>query len=166
MYQVHKMFLTSLVINIFHETCTIGFSTHRAINLCHKLNFYEISRVVPFLIVGHNYAIQWNWSHPRILMCILGIIRKLYSSCTHIESKSRGLSCNESLEQNVRVVLWLNINLKDIWKSHQVWKNIAAPLYHFLVISLVAHICTLFIIGLTVKAMFKFWRVHFLCERG
>ena len=39
--RLHKMVITSLVINIFHETCTIGFSTHRAINPCQKLSFYE-----------------------------------------------------------------------------------------------------------------------------
>ena len=40
-----KMVITPIVINIkfFHETCTIGFSTHRAINPC-----YEKFQVVPF----------------------------------------------------------------------------------------------------------------------
>ena len=33
-------------------------SAHRAINPCQKLNFYEISRVVPFLIAGHIYSGQ------------------------------------------------------------------------------------------------------------
>ena len=40
----------------FHETCTIGFGTHRAINSCQKLKFYEISGVIPFLITGHIYS--------------------------------------------------------------------------------------------------------------
>ena len=31
-------------------------STHRAIDPCQKLNFYEISQVVPFLIAGHIYS--------------------------------------------------------------------------------------------------------------
>ena len=51
-----KMVVTPLVINIFHETCTIGFSTHRAINPCQKLSFYEKLQMVYFSIAGHIYA--------------------------------------------------------------------------------------------------------------
>ena len=39
----------------FHETCTMGFSTHRAMNPCQKL---KIFRVVPFLRAGHKWAIR------------------------------------------------------------------------------------------------------------
>ena len=48
--------ITPLVINILYETCTIVFSTHRAINLCQKLNFFEKSPMVLFLIAGHIYS--------------------------------------------------------------------------------------------------------------
>ena len=58
---VHKMVITWLVINIFYETYTIGFSTHRAINPCQKLNFYKISRVVPFLIAGRILALYYHY---------------------------------------------------------------------------------------------------------
>ena len=42
----------------FHKTCTIGFSTHRAINPYQKLNFYEIPQVVPFLIYSRPQIVS------------------------------------------------------------------------------------------------------------
>ena len=56
-----KMVITPLVINIFFpETCTIGFSTHRAINPCQKLNFYEKLQMVYFSIAG-NFNLFSIW---------------------------------------------------------------------------------------------------------
>ena len=57
--RVHKNGQNSICLwsIFFHETCTIGFRTHRAINPCQKLNFYKISRVVPFLIAGHKWCL-------------------------------------------------------------------------------------------------------------
>ena len=58
-----KMVIPSHVINIFHETCTIGFSTHRAINLCQNLmiSCYEKLQMVYFSIAGHKIL---SFLHP------------------------------------------------------------------------------------------------------
>ena len=67
-----KMVITPLVINIFfHETCTIGFSTHRAINPCQKLSFYEKLQMVRFSMAGHILFVNALWYIYYIILIIV-----------------------------------------------------------------------------------------------
>ena len=72
----------------FHETCTTGFSTHRAINPCQKLNFYKNIPSGPF---SHSRS---HISHHAVCFITGRILKQALkssrSNCTpkHMEELS------------------------------------------------------------------------------
>ena len=71
----------------FHETCTIGFSIHKAsYQSMLKTQFYEISRVVPFLRAG--YIIINNIISTYVTVVLRRVVHRVilehtYSSVVH-----------------------------------------------------------------------------------